>query len=111
MYEANKGTKPWRRALTDAFRKVLHDEQRNIPIGACKVTIEFYMPRPKSRPTDVFHHVKPDVDKLSRAVLDSLTDAGVIQDDSRVVKLTAMKLYEDAQHRTGCIVMVEEFDW
>lgn len=37
--------------------------------------------------------VKPDVDKLVRAMLDGLTDAGVLRDDSRVVDLHARKVY------------------
>ena len=37
--------------------------------------------------------VKPDLDKLSRSILDSCTDAGLWRDDSQVVVLVAAKRY------------------
>lgn len=42
-----------------------------------------------------WHTVPYDVDKLARAVNDSLTRSGVIEDDSRIVELVARKLYAD----------------
>lgn len=36
---------------------------------------------------------RPDLDKLLRAVMDGLTDAGAIWDDSQVVSITADKSY------------------
>ena len=48
---------------------------------------------PKSWPlAKVYADTKPDLDKLTRAVLDSLTDAGVFTDDSRVVWLNVAKV-------------------
>ena len=37
------------------------------------------------------HYVKPDLDKLVRAIGDALTDAGVILDDSQITVLHAVK--------------------
>jgi Holliday junction resolvase RusA-like endonuclease len=39
--------------------------------------------------------VSPDLDKLIRAVGDSLTDSGVVIDDSRIVRISARKLYAE----------------
>lgn len=52
---------------------------------------------PPQRPRWYWPAVKPDLDKLVRAVLDSLSTTssavGVIRDDARVVSLTAAKTY------------------
>ena len=69
------------------------------------VRITFFMPRPKT----VKRHmptVTPDVDKLCRAVLDALTDAGVWVDDSQVVDLGATKIYASGIH-VGAHITVE----
>jgi Holliday junction resolvase RusA-like endonuclease len=47
----------------------------------------------------------PDLDKLIRAVADSLTDAKIYADDSRIVRITAQKVYAD--HRgSGALIRV-----
>ena len=63
----------------------------------------FYMPRPKNHyrtgkfsellkdSAPSFHTKKPDVDNLSKAVLDAMTDAGILSDDSIVVSYTHLK--------------------
>lgn len=62
--------------------------------GAVFVAVSFYLPRPKSvkvaeRPR---HVVKPDIDKLVRALLDSLTHVAY-KDDAQVVRVVASKHY------------------
>lgn len=53
------------------------------------------------------HHVtSPDVDKLARAVLDSLTATGVYADDSQVTSLTARKFYVRPGDRPGVVIQV-----
>ena len=50
-----------------------------------------------------------DVDKLARAVLDALTDAGVWKDDSQVVDLRARKAWvgdEGALSKPGAVIVV-----
>jgi len=56
-----------------------------------------------------YHGVKPDLDKLLRAVCDALTSAGVYQDDSRVAQVWATKAYPSVRglppgtlDRPGC---------
>lgn len=82
--------KAWRRAVFEAAPKLGLD----VPVV---VELCFVLPRPKSRPRDVFVAVKPDLDKLVRAVLDGLTstktEVGLLRDDSRVVRLVAEKRY------------------
>jgi crossover junction endodeoxyribonuclease RusA len=47
----------------------------------------------------------PDLDKLIRAVGDSLTTAGIISDDSRIIAIHAQKLYADARG-VGAVIRV-----
>lgn len=65
---------------------------------ACDLT--FYMPRPKSASKRTHCAVKPDIDKLCRGALDPLIGS-VITEDSRIVALTAKKVYADAENPPG----------
>ena len=61
-----------------------------------ELSVIFYLPRPKTVQDREYPSVMPDVDKLLRAVFDSLS--GVIYvDDSRVVRVSAQKLYADSR--------------
>jgi len=63
--------------------------------SAVKVQLDFVMSKPKSAKR-VFPSVKPDLDKLVRAVLDGLTGV-VYEDDSQVILISASKTYGDNQ--------------
>lgn len=58
-----------------------------------RVAAVFTMPRPK-KPRFRWPAVRPDGDKLARALLDGLTGP-VLVDDSRVVDLHVVKVYGD----------------
>ena len=90
----------WRLAVKDAALKAAREagwEPRYD--GPVRVTVIFYLPRPKSVPASRYWpHVKPDLDKLVRAIGDALAPykrPGVLRDDSRIVEWTARKLYDD----------------
>lgn len=59
--------------------------------SAVKVELDFIMLKPKSAKR-TFPAVKPDLDKLIRAVLDGLTGVAY-QDDSQVILIQATKTY------------------
>ena len=85
-----------------------------IPDGPLAITLWFYLTKSKSTKYDV-PWVRPDVDKLVRAVLDALqgkrNEQGMIVDDSRIVDLHAYKRYATEQHPSGVIIeIVEGFD-
>jgi Holliday junction resolvase RusA-like endonuclease len=87
----SKKHKAWRQAVVQSAIAILPDDWT--PINEpCEVSINFYLPRPKTvdRPSP---SVPPDLDKLIRAVFDSLKDSGVVVDDSRIVRVSARKLY------------------
>jgi Holliday junction resolvase RusA-like endonuclease len=93
---ARKAFKAWRAAV-DAAAK----QHRQIP-GAVRISLAFTMVRPSSHLTrkgtlrkgyPEHPEGRPDIDKLARAVLDALTSAELIEDDSRVVELVARKEY------------------
>ena len=107
LYEANAGTMPWRQAVMHAARTAYKGEAISGPVS---VVLTFSFSRPLThykaaglggrartvRPTaPSLHSVKPDIDKLARAVLDALTQSGILSDDSRVSILTAHKVYCD----------------
>jgi len=121
----NSKLRPWRDTVTWAARDVLrgHSERASFPItGPVQLVLSFWMHRPKNRPktVDVLPLVPPDLDKLIRAVGDSLVNAGVIRDDSQVVSITTTKRYavgpdlakiyvEHFHQHTPCVlVRVEE---
>jgi crossover junction endodeoxyribonuclease RusA len=86
--------KRWRNAVAFAALELVTDgwELLDEPL---ELSVIFYLPRPKTA-TREFPAVMPDVDKLLRAVFDSLS--GVIYvDDSRIIGATAQKLYADAR--------------
>ena len=67
--------------------------------GGVDIEIVFSFIRPKSVSAKKRPHmiVKPDIDKLERAVLDALTHHAY-NDDSQVVKLSARKIYGDEEY-------------
>ena len=86
--------------------------------GAVAVSIVFVMPRPAGHWTDAgaltsvgraqpMDTVKPDVDKLTRAVLDGMT--GVIaEDDAQIVSAPPAKLYACHRGWTGAVVRARQ---
>ena len=100
LIEANKRLKPWRNTLQTAL--AAQAAGRRVP-GPFTIYLDFrFTPpqRPRYRNANGvgIHAVKPDVDKLTRAVLDSLTAVDIIDDDARCFTLTATKNYTTKLH-------------
>lgn len=99
LVDANASTlKPWRATVAAAAADAIPPEWDTA--GAFHLTLEFDFARPKSHygargvlpsRAGTHHTQKPDLDKLTRAIFDSLTDAGVWRDDSQVADVTAAK--------------------
>lgn len=77
----------WRADIANAARNA----QLDIAKEGVEVHLTFVMLKPKSV-NRLEPHIRPDIDKLARAVLDGLTGVAY-EDDQQVVKLTAVKEY------------------
>jgi Holliday junction resolvase RusA-like endonuclease len=108
---------PWRADVRDAFTEP--DRPRHPLIGPVAVALVFVLARPKghyrtgrnahllrdSAPTAPAG--KPDIDKLSRAVLDAIGSAKTVWvDDSQVADLHAIKRYAELGEATGCHIHI-----
>lgn len=99
MREASKALKPWRNdvqeAIENAIRAAATPEGGWPLLGPLAVDLIFSMPKPKNAPKRriTWPIVKPDLDKLARAVLDAGTYAGAWNDDSQVIDLHPYKVY------------------
>jgi Holliday junction resolvase RusA-like endonuclease len=84
----------WRHRLTLAITYARAGRQTLPYAGPVRLHLRFFLPRPKSLPkATCWPTTRPDLDKLTRAVNDALTDSGVWKDDSQLVELTATKGY------------------
>lgn len=97
VVDANPQLPAWRAAVTYAARQELARQNATAPMdGPVSVDLVFLLKRPPSAPKQRnWPTVKPDLDKLIRAVLDGLTDARVWTDDARAVTITASKRYAE----------------
>lgn len=115
IHSANKNLAPWRRDAILAIQSWMG--QRPPLLGPLSLTVEFMFNRPAShfgtgRNAGVLKasapaspSTTPDLDKLLRAVCDSMTQAGAWRDDAQVVRVTASKVYAD-RPRTHLVVEV-----
>ena len=92
--QANKNTKVWQREVSAVAQNYVPKD--GLLNGAINITLRFYLRRPESvssakRP---YPTVKPDFDKLTRTVCDSLKGK-IYTDDSRICKATILKCYGD----------------
>lgn len=112
------GLKSWDVAVRQAALGETAFKQSGAPVYVSKslnVTIQFRVARPMGhwhakgglKPSaPPFPTTKPDIDKLARATLDSLTGI-VFDDDSRIVRLVLVKLYA-APGEEGATIQVDE---
>jgi Holliday junction resolvase RusA-like endonuclease len=107
LVEANKDLPAWRDHMKKMFELKMMELDNRFDT-AVSVSLTFWLTRPKTV-TRQYATKTYDIDKLTRAVLDSLTQGGVIQDDSNVVDLTARKTYAD-NHEAGVLVTLAPFD-
>lgn len=105
----NPRTKDWEMRIAHEAQVAISATMLNEIIdSAVRVSMDFYMERPKSLKKSVEHNIKrPDLDKLVRAALDGITGV-LINDDSQVVELRATKNYAgDKEKRPGAWITIE----
>lgn len=81
------GLRAWRDTIT-AHARIC----RECFDGPVAVALAFTIRAPERHRRDL-PTVRPDLDKLARAVLDAITDAGLWHDDAQVTRLAATKRY------------------
>ena len=96
LFDANSRLKAWRKEAGTAL-----DQYIGTWFGAWEpwdgplhVDVTFYLPKPRTV-TRELPRVKPDLDKLQRALGDMLTIAGIITDDARITRWSPRKRYGD----------------
>lgn len=91
---AGQRLKDWRNAIGQAAHVAAIRHGWDTTEDPCIVVLTFRMRKP-IKPRWLVPGTRPDLDKLSRSVLDALTTARIWRDDSQVVALTACKVYGD----------------
>lgn len=112
LIEDDKGgtRKQWRAAVEQAAAAILRARGARFdgPVG---VHLRFRLSRPVSvtRPSP---HTRGtgDVDKLTRLVLDAITNAGLWVDDAQACKVVATKAYADDGSRPGVELIIWALD-
>ena len=98
MVESSKNVKPWREAVKQAVLDACGIDNHTTQGAPCvtgpiDVQMIFTMPRPKSAKVGARPGSRPDLSKLIRSTEDALTDVGAWEDDARVVRVVAMKVF------------------
>jgi len=91
--QAGVALKNWRNAITaTAIQQRIKQNWDGYADGPVGVILVFGMKKPL-KPKYSTPAVRPDIDKLTRAVLDALTDSHIWKDDSQVIDLKVEKTY------------------
>jgi crossover junction endodeoxyribonuclease RusA len=116
LLESSKRCKPWRQAVALAAKESLPDGWYAIVDKPMSASIAFAFDRPRSHfnkngslkasaPTHCSKRIG-DLDKLCRAVFDSLDTANVVKDDSQFVSLYAHRRFTLENEQPCAIITV-----
>ena len=107
IVESSPKLPAWRKAVSEAVKQAMIASGDDSKFeGAVKVEAVFYLTR-KRTVTRLYPTVPPDVDKLTRSLLDSIGFGGVWGDDSQVVRLEVSKKY--ATGESGVAVTISNY--
>lgn len=119
LYHKNKALEPWRYSIAWQGRREMRRQFGDTePVdGPISMALEFVVKRPagtaKTRATPPAVK-KPDLDKLTRAVLDALTGV-VYVDDSQVVHINTTKRMAEVNEEPGVWICPKQIftlrDW
>jgi Holliday junction resolvase RusA-like endonuclease len=114
LVESSKKVKPWRQDVKAAAIEAMNGAGNGI-IGPVRAKMIFTMPKPKSAPKrrKSWPDRKPDLSKLVRSTEDALSEAGVWEDDARVVNYTSLRKVfpgegSDSLAVPGVVIYIEE---
>ena len=112
MIEASRHLKPWRQTVRFAAQQYRPTDWRTT--GPMSVSLVFTFQRPKSHYTTKGELTRNapilctsksigDIDKLTRGILDALTEV-LFDDDSQVIEINAYKRYCVPDERPGATI-------
>lgn len=101
--ESSAGCKPWVEAVATMARAQMRGAEALAP--PYEIGLGFWMPRPAD-PKYSWPSKDGDLDKLARAVLDGLTQGGLIVDDRHVVQLDTTKAFAEEGKSTGVSIVI-----
>ena len=113
MVESSAAVGPWREAIRSEIQDALEGGEHGFPEGPVTVFATFYLKRSQGhygtgrnshllKPSaPAYPAIRPDLDKLARAVLDAIVMGGAIGDDKQVVTLEVTKLYASLSEPPG----------
>jgi len=110
------GLKQWRKKTTDIAQLAANLAHWVQLTGPVEISYRFLLPMPGSRPAAqrklgiAYSWKKPDLDKLMRAISDSLTDAKIWVDDGQVAVSHTAKYEVWDPALTGVEVVVRGLD-
>lgn len=119
LFHKSKGLEPWRHEVAWRARKAMRTNGfRSVLLGGpVSMTLFFVLKRPQAmskRKATEPAIKRPDLDKLTRAVFDALTEV-VYVDDSQIVEDHCYKRTAEPNEETGVIVTVNRIvklgDW
>lgn len=105
LVESSTAVGPWRERVALA----VHQAGWQPLAGPVAVDLTFVMPRPKSAPKRSTPPAtkRPDIDKLTRAILDAISGIGFV-DDAQVIELHANKRLADPGCQPGVWITVTD---
>jgi crossover junction endodeoxyribonuclease RusA len=110
--ESNRNVASWQQLVAAAASQAIATApaaERGLITGGVRVTVGFYLQRPRKfgkRGVFVHHTVKPDLDRLERAILDALT-AIAYHDDKQVTEIVTGKYYAGVDEPARVNIRVE----
>lgn len=109
MVESSKKVKPWREAVEiSAIAGVRRFGKISGPVF---LRVVFTLEKAKSV-SRKYPSVPPDLSKLIRSTEDALTTGGIWEDDARVIRIAAVKLYvgdPEALDAPGAIIRISQY--
>jgi crossover junction endodeoxyribonuclease RusA len=108
LIESSREVGPWRERVALAAHNAMVQSGLPLITSGVTVVLDFTLPRPKSTPKRSTPAAvkRPDLDKLTRAVLDAITGT-VIADDSQVVNIVASKSLAGLTETPGVTIRIE----
>lgn len=94
----------WQASVRAFAASAMREAGQRLHAGPVCIDLHFFLPRPR-RPRCAMPDVRPDIDKLARAVFDALTGT-CFDDDCRVVKALVEKRWEWPENGPGVSVHV-----